>query len=157
MRKALMFLTSVFLAAGCASMSTSSTSDADAYIRAAEPRFMTAFNAGDAATVASFYADDAVFMQAGQPLARGASAIRDVFAGFMGANKVQLSFTPDRIVQSCDVAYEYGSYTMQITPAGGTAMTDRGNFMTVWRRTANGDWKMVMDTVATAQPMPAMH
>jgi ketosteroid isomerase-like protein len=134
----------------------SGSSDAENYIRSAGARFMSAFNSGDVASVTRFYADDAVLVQANQPMARGSSAIRDVYSGFMTANKASLNFSPDRIVQSCDLAYEYGRYTLQITPNSGTAMTDQGNYMTVWRRMPNGDWKIVADSVVTAQPMAPM-
>src|SRR5438132_3092123 len=134
------------LIAGCATYGTTSNSDADAYIRAAEPRFITAFNAGNADAVAGFYADDAVVLGPNAPIARGTAAIRDAFRGMTGGHPT-LSFAPDRIVQSGDVAYEYGHYTMQMGPNA-----DQGNYVTVWRRQSNGDWKIVADSVNTSLP-----
>jgi uncharacterized protein (TIGR02246 family) len=127
-------------------MSTMSSNDADTYIRAAEPRFITAFNAGNADTVASFYTDDAVALGPNSPIARGNAAIRDMFRGMFGMHPT-VNFAPDRIVQSGDVAYEYGHYTMQMGPNA-----DQGNYVTVWRRQANGDWKIVADSVNSSLP-----
>jgi len=31
-----------------------------------------------------------------------------------------------------------------------------GNYMTVWRRMPNGDWKIVADSVNSSMPMPGM-
>src|SRR5438552_1008212 len=104
----------LLLLTACATTSTMSSNDAEAYIRGAEPRFITAFNAGNADAVASFYADDAVLLIPNAPIARGNAAIRDAFAAHFGAMHPSLNFGPDRIVQSGDVAYEYGHYTMQM-------------------------------------------
>lgn len=147
-----LFLGLSLLILGCASTSTMSSSDADAYIRSAEPRFIAAFNAGNADTVSSFYADDAVMLVPNQPIARGPAAIRGGYNGFFNAMRPTLSFTPDRIVQSCDVAYEYGHYTTT-SPNG----NDQGNYLTVWRRQPNGDWKIVADSNNSSMPMPGVH
>jgi ketosteroid isomerase-like protein len=133
----------------CASYTTSSN-DADAYIRGAEPRFIAAFNAGNADAVSAFYADDAVLLVPNAPIARGTAAIRDAFRAAFGAGHPTLNFAPDRIAQSGDVAYEYGHYTMQMGSAN-----DQGNFVTVWRRQPNGDWKIVEDSVNSS--LPASH
>jgi uncharacterized protein (TIGR02246 family) len=136
------------LIAGCATMSTN---DADAYIRSAEPRFMSAFNAGNADAVAAMYTDDAVLLTPNAPAAVGTAAIRGAFAA-VAAMHPALSFAPDRIVQSGDVAYEYGHYTMTM---GGNR--DQGSYVTVWRRQANGDWKIVEDSVNSSMPAPTAH
>src|ERR1700674_4876732 len=147
-----LFLGLSLLILGCASTSTMSSSDADAYIRGAEPRFIAAFNAGNADTVSSFYADDAVMLPPNQPIERGAAAIRGGVNGFMNAMHPTVNFAPDRIVQSCDLAYEYGHYTTT-SPNG----NDQGNYVTVWHRQPNGDWKIVADSVNSSTPMPGMH
>ena len=143
-------LLSILLTA-CASY-TNSSNDADAYIRSAEPRFITAFNAGNADAVAAFYADDAVLLVPNAPIARGTAAIRDAFHGAFGAAHPTLNFAPDRIVQSGDIAYEYGHYAM-----GMGSTNDHGNYITVWRRQPNGDWKIVEDSVNSSLPPAAAH
>lgn len=154
MRQTLAMLTLTVVALGCASSSTmNTTTDADAFIRNAGPRFISAFNSGNAAAVSDFYTSDAVLMMPNQQLSKGSAVIREVYSGFLSANKPTLSFVPDRIVQSGDVAYEYGHYTMSMTPSGGNAMADQGNYITVWRRQPNGDWKIAVDSIATSMPM----
>ncbi len=139
-----------FLISGCAT--TMSSNDADAYIRSAVPRFISAFNAGNADAVAAMYTDDAVLLVPNSPIARGNAAIRDAYRGAFGSSHPTLNFAPDRIVQSGDVAYEYGHYTM-----GMGSMNDQGNYITVWRRQPNGDWKIAEDSVNSSMPAPAAH
>jgi ketosteroid isomerase-like protein len=147
-----LFLSLSLLILGCGSTSTMSSSDAEAVIRSAAPRFITAFNAGNADVLSSFYADDAVMLVPNQPIARGPAAIRGGYNGFFNAMRPTLSFAADRIVQSCDIAYEYGHYTT--TSANGN---DQGNYVTVWHRQSNGDWKIVADSNNSSMPMPVMH
>jgi len=135
---------SLFLAA-CAT--TNSTNDADAYIRSAGQRFISAFNAGNADAVAGFYADDAVLLLPNSPIARGGAAVRDHMRAMAGMHPT-LDFSPDRISQSGDMAYEVGHYTM--TVAGNR---DQGDYVAVWRRQPNGDWKMVADSVVSSLPV----
>ena|SRR5438105_1376809 len=141
-----------FLMLGCATTSTMTSNDADSYIRGAEPRFITAFNAGNADAVAAMYTDDAVLLVPNAPIARGNAAIRDAFRASFGGGHPTLNFAPDRIVQSGDVAYEYGHYTMQMG-----SMTDQGSYVTVWRRQPNGDWKIVEDSVNSSLPPAPAH
>jgi len=138
---------SLFLAA-CAT--STPTNDADAYIRSAGQRFQSAFNAGNADAVAGFYADDAVLLLPNSPIARGSAAVRATMSGMTGMHP-SLDFSPDRISQSGDMAYEVGHYTMTM---GGNR--DQGDYVAVWRRQPNGDWKMVADSVVSSLP-PAVH
>lgn len=140
---------------GCATSGTMTANDADAAIRAAGPRFMDVWNRGDWDAVSRFYADDAVAMAPNAETARGPAAIKQTFSA-LAPLKPQLSFSPDRIVQSCDVAYEYGTYTMQLTPSAAAAMNDRGKYLTVWRRMPGRDWKIVADMFNTSLPAPGM-
>ena len=130
------------LIAGCASTSMMSSNDAESYIRSAASRFISAFNAANADAVAGFYTDDAVLLVPNAPISKGNAAIRDAYRAFFGTGHPTLNFAADRIVQSGDVAYEYGHYTM-----GMGSMNDQGNYVTVWRRQPNGDWKIVEDSI----------
>ncbi len=138
---------------GCTTTGSMRSNDAETQIRASIPGFMQAFNRGDWNAVAGYYADDAVVLAPNMEIARGPAAIKQTF-GSLQPMRPNLSFTPDRIVQSCDMAYEYGTYQMQLTPPGAAAMTDRGKYATVWRRMPNGDWKIVIDAFNTSLPAP---
>jgi uncharacterized protein (TIGR02246 family) len=134
----------LLLLCACASSTTTSSNDADAYIRTAAQRYTSAFNAGDAATVASFYTDDAVLTPPNMPATQGIAAIRGAVSGFLASHPT-LSFSPDSITQNGDTATERGRYTLT---AGG--QTDHGTYTAVWKRQADGTWKMSADTVVSA-------
>ncbi len=139
---------------GCATTGTTSK-DAEAHIRAEAPRFMEAFNRADWDAVSRFFADDAVALAPNSEIARGPAAIRQTFSAFQSM-KPRLSFSSDRIVQSCDMAYEYGTYQMQMSSSAGAAMNDRGKYVTVWRKMPGGEWKIVATSSTTSLPAPGM-
>lgn len=145
------FSTLVFF--GCAT--TTTTSNADSYIRTATARFQDAFNRNDWNSVASYYTDDAVMLLPNTDAQKGRAAIRAGLTSMAGMSP-NLHIMPERIVQSGDLAYETGTYTMAMTPSGGTTMNDRGKYLTVWRRQTNGDWKIVADMINTSMPAPPM-
>jgi uncharacterized protein (TIGR02246 family) len=139
----------------CATTTTPPANDAEAAIRAAAPGFMSAFNTGNAQALAAYYAEDAVFLGPNADTVRGRSAIQQMFNS-MAPLKPNLSFSPDRIVQSCDLAYEYGHYQMKMTAPNGSPFTDIGKYATVWRRMPDGSWKIVADMINTNLPAPGM-
>jgi ketosteroid isomerase-like protein len=140
---------------GCATTGTMTSNDADTYIRTTGARFAEAFNSGDWNAVSGYYTDDAVMMAPNAETALGPAAIGQAFGGFQSM-KPNLALTTGRVVQSGDLAYEYGTYRMQMTPPGGATMNDRGKYLTVWRRMPDGTWRIAADIFNTSLPAPGM-
>ena len=150
------FLVLLPFALACATTADTTTTadpDADAYIRAQAPKFADAFNRADWDAVAGMYTSDAVVLPPNMDLARG-PAIRATFAGFEPM-KPNMTITTDSVVQSCDVAYEYGTYDMRLTGPDGP-MNDRGKYVTIWRKQPDGTWKISLDMFNTSMPSPGM-
>jgi ketosteroid isomerase-like protein len=145
MKTTTVLVLSILLLAGCA---TTASNDADAYIRSQDPRFAEAFNRGDWNTLTGMYTDDAVVLMPNSETMRGPAAIRQGFSAMSGMN-ANLRIVPESIVQSGDIAYETGRYEMSMT--GGS---DRGKYLTVWRRQPDGTWKIVADMINTSMPAP---
>ena len=137
---------SLLIFSACASTMTSPSNDAQTYIQSVNPRFISAFNSSDWNTVGSYYADDAVMLMPNADAMRGNAAIRQSFSSMNGMN-AKLTLSTDRVVQSGDIAYETGTYTMSMA-----AGNDRGKYLTVWRRQADGTWKIVADSINTSLP-----
>jgi uncharacterized protein (TIGR02246 family) len=109
-------------------------------------RLAMAMTTGDTATMMSIYADDAVLMLADMPAARGREAIARVNAGLFSAYTVSnASFTTTDVIVTGDYAIETGAYRMTLKPRTGPAIPDTGKYISVWRRDANGNWKMIRD------------
>ena len=118
-----------------------------------------AAGAKDAAKFVSYYADDAVVMLEDMPDFKGMAAIRDGVTGMMQDPAFALSFTPDSVTvaRAGDVAYETGTYSMSMTGPDKAAVTERGHYVTVWRKQPDGAWKVVIDAPLSDPAEAAPH
>jgi uncharacterized protein (TIGR02246 family) len=99
-----------------------------------------AFNAKDAAKIASFYADDAVVMPPNLPMVKGRANIEAHFKGEIQQGATNFQLKPVESAISGPQAFEAGTSTMTL-PGG---LTDRGKYLVVLKRVGN-DWKIAYD------------
>lgn len=50
------------------------------------------------------------------------------------------------VAQSGDLAYSSGTYEVKFNDPSGKPGNDRGKYLQVWKKQADGSWKCVMDT-----------
>lgn len=129
------------VAAGC---SDTGAADAQA-IKAKSEDWIKAAAAKDAAKFASVYADDATIMFANEPAFKGIDAIKNVMTPSMQDPNYALSFKMDRIEVSGILAYVQGTLSHTTTGRDGKPFVDTGKFLTIWKKQADGSWKIVAD------------
>ena len=98
------------------------------------------------------YADDAVLMLPGAPAAKSKDAIRAAWKGMLDDPNTKLNFSSDRIEVSAsgELATTNGSYTTTMTnPKTKKIMEDKGSYLTVYKKQADGSWKAVEDMIAS--------
>ena len=145
------------VAVGCAAnrQAPADTSADEAAVRAINPQWFTAYNAGDAAAVTALYADDAVLSVPGLAPARGTGAIRAAYdTDVAAAAAAGVTFTPGpnpEFSVSRDLAYEWNTYTV-VDKAGATV--DKGKYLTVYGK-RDGKWAIVSDIWNSDTPPPA--
>ena len=124
-------------------------------MRAAEG---VAVAAGDVDAMMALYADDIVIMAPNEPMASGVDAAREWGNEFFGMFSATVSsYTSDDIVIMGDVAIERYSGLFTVTPkAGGDAMAETIKGIHVYRRQADGSWKMTHDVWNSDEPLPGM-
>jgi uncharacterized protein (TIGR02246 family) len=122
---------------------------------ALDAAWVKAMKAGDVNAVSTLYAADAVLWFPGAHEARGAKAIHDAYAGFLGTytvTDVSLTDTQYETMQNTGIAW--GHFIMTLTPkAGGAPTIMGGRFSSVAKKT-EGNWHYVVDH-ASAEPPPA--
>lgn len=106
-----------------------------------------AAQAKDAAKFVSFYTEDAVVMLASAPDISGTPAIREGIGAMMQDPHFALSFEPHNVVvaRSGDLAYETGPYSMTMTGPDKKPATEKGHYVAVWRKQADGTWQVAVD------------
>jgi uncharacterized protein (TIGR02246 family) len=123
-------------------------------IRAQGRRYLQGAADKDPAAIASVFAKDGAFLFPGMPLVQGQSALRETFGSLMQTPGFSLTFEPTRIevAQAGDLAYEVGTYRLQMEPPGGR-VDDTGKYVSVWKK-AGDKWEMVVDAPSTDLPAP---
>jgi uncharacterized protein (TIGR02246 family) len=102
--------------------------------------------AGDMNAALSNYGDSSIMMMPGMPMMNGRAAIEAGMKGMMETVKVNAaSFTTQDVMVSGDLAIETGTYDMTTTMKGGKPLADKGKYLTVWKRQADGSWKAIRD------------
>jgi uncharacterized protein (TIGR02246 family) len=122
-------------------------------IDASVARSTAAIKAGDAAVVAQEYAPDAHLLTANAPAMVGHAAVSEGLKGWLSSMKVtDMNTTTTDVIVSGDLAVSTGTYTMSMQIPNGPKIDDKGKFVTVWRRQADGSWKIVRDIMNTDLP-----
>lgn len=119
------------------------------YIEGENGRFIEALKRGDSTGAAMNYAEDAILMQPNEPAVRGRPAIVKHYGASVNAGTLtyEQATTEDVMVRD-DLAVETGSFTFTMKPTGPKAakeVSGKGKYLTVWKKQADGSWKIVRD------------
>jgi uncharacterized protein (TIGR02246 family) len=132
------------------------THDADVQaLKDNEAQWNKDYQAKDLEKITAHSADDAVLIAPGAQPSTGKEAIHSMLKDMVGDNALSLSFEASRVdvAKSGDVAYTQGSYTMTMTdPATKKPISDKGSYVTVYKKQADGSWKAVSDIASSATP-----
>ncbi len=97
----------------------------------------------DLDTVVDIYADDIVYVVAGSPEIRGRETMTTMEARTLAEfDVVSAEHTSDAMRAFGNVAYELGTVIGPIRPKDGEPRTVTFHFMAMWRRQADGAWRI---------------
>ena len=119
----------------------------DAVTRTAQ-EILFALEARDSAKVASYYAPDAVLATPGRPAVRGGEAVSKAIRNDMADPNFKLSVSDGKtdVAASGDLAYRRVSLKVTYTnPQTKQAENAAATALTVFRKQADGSWKVVED------------
>jgi uncharacterized protein (TIGR02246 family) len=121
-------------------------------IKADEAKWNQQIKAKDTEGLASHYTDDAYFVGPGGAPSDGSTAIRQFYANGLTDPALDVNIASDKIdvAASGDMAYSRGHYTEKYTDRKtGKIMTDKGSYLSVYKKQPDGSWKMVEDFATT--------
>jgi len=99
---------------------------------------------GAAIAFDSFISDDVIrLVNRSNPLRGRRAVVEDVKK--MGGTLRWEPFFADTS-ESCDLGYTVGDYEYIYLDQMGYEKTSRGNYITIWKKSVNGEWKVVFDT-----------
>lgn len=147
------------LVIGCTPQKPASAADTraadEAAIRAADAAWSQAAKNADG--MLAFHADDATVLAPNAPMASDGASRRKVIAELYAMPGIALSWqaTKVEVARSGDIGYSLGTYELTANDANGKPISDRGKYTTIWRKQADGNWKVVVDMFNTDLPVTA--
>ena len=105
-----------------------------------QQRFIEAYNRGDIATVAEFYAEDGYVVRPNKEMVRGQPAIRDYHAGRMQSGQRFISMTTLALVADVARAVEITDAVIDLS-----GLRQASRLVAIWKRQSDGQWKLEAD------------
>ena len=101
------------------------------------------------------YAEDAKVLPPNMPAIEGREAIKAAYA--QSQRFREFKFDIVSLEGRGDLAVEYGKYALTAATSGPSApVTDRGKYVAVWKKQADGTWKMIRDIYNSDLPVPGL-
>jgi uncharacterized protein (TIGR02246 family) len=146
------------LLTGCAT-APPDTHDADVQaLKDTEAAWVKDANTKDPDKFASHYTDDASVLLPNEPIINGKEGIKNALKPILTDPNFALQFSSTRqdVAKSGEVGYTVGTYTMTMTnPKDKQPVTEKGKYLTTFRKQADGSWKATADMLNSDMPMPA--
>jgi uncharacterized protein (TIGR02246 family) len=109
-------------------------------------QFVEAYKAGDAATIASLYTDTAKMLPPDATEIAGQDAIQNLWQSWIDDGLKDLTLEAIEVESSGDLAYEIGQFSLQAPAENDAMVTATGNYVVVWKRGGDGNWRLHVDT-----------
>jgi len=107
---------------------------------------LAAVNAADVAGILACWAPDGVLCPPHHPAVRGHVEIERYFRGVFAARRLTFQFTDAQLGVSGDLAVERIHYeSLAVSLSGGADRRDVGKGIHVYRRAADGEWRLAQD------------
>ena len=104
----------------------------------------------------SYYTADASVYPQGMPIATGSTAVRSTFTQVTSMPGFALRWTASKadVSGSGDIGYTTGMYEMTMNDPTGKPMTEKGKYITIWKKQSDGRWKAAEDIFNADAPPP---
>lgn len=133
------------------------TRDADVKaVKAVEAAWVADIATKDADKFASYYADDASLMGSNMPIITGKDNILAALRPMLADPNFSLTFqaTHAEASKGGDFVYTLGTYSLTTSdPNDKKPVSDKGKYLTVYKKQAEGSWKVVADMMNSDLPL----
>jgi len=143
----LVLLLFVLFAAGQTQSAQETRASDESALKALDSDWSKAAGAKNVDKTVSYYSDDAIVLPPNSPPLTSREQIRAMWKGLLSAPGFSGGWTATKVdvARSGDLAYITGNYEMTENDANGKPQTDKGKYLEVWKKQADGSWKCVAD------------
>ena len=133
-----------------------SRSEAVDTLLAADAAWLKVFAAKDLAKSVGFFDEQGSMLVPHSPILTGKDAISEFIARAFALQDHQITWHPNQagIAASGELGYTSGAYEMSFKDASGKPVSDQGKYLMVWKKQANGEWKVLFDMSNSDLPAP---
>lgn len=153
MIKQLTFILVLATLLGCNQTSEHNSSAPSANVDSLTAAFIAGWNSRDSAAIMRTIAENCVVMN-DSLLHNGQSAIANNWIS--GGVKVLSNIRTSSIIKDGGnkIAYDAGTYTLDLTPPGGPVLKEKGNYNLIWTKQQDGNWKLTLVHIEDITRMP---
>jgi len=126
-------------------------------LKTLDAEWSRAAGAKDLDKTASYYSDDALVLPPNLPAIQGKQQARAMWQGMFSVPGFGGGWKVSRVevAGSGDLGYVTGTYELSETDEGGKPTTDKGKYLEVWKKQADGGWKCIIDMFNSDLPSGA--
>ena len=153
------------ISAACQRAATTTIADTrsadEATLRKLDAEWSKAAGAMDLDKTASYYSDDALVLPPNMPTIQGKQGARAMWQGMFSVPGFGGGWKAAKVevARSGDLAYVTGTYELSESGPTGKPKTDKGKYLEVWKKQADGNWKCIVDMfnsdLASTGPEPS--
>jgi ketosteroid isomerase-like protein len=116
-------------------------------LRDLDAQWSAAAGAKDLDKTVSYYSTDAIVLPPNAPSATTKESIRKVWQDLIASPGLVITWkaTKVEVAKSGDLACLSGTYELTMNDASGKPVNDRGKYVEVWEKQADGKWKCGTD------------
>ncbi len=106
---------------------------------------------------ASFVTEDAVLLPPNGARVDGRDAVRALILSYTQAEEFSITWEATRVEVSAagDLAYSMGTYEYSLKGAEGDPVSDKGKSVDIWKKQADGSWKVTVVIWNSDGPAPS--
>jgi ketosteroid isomerase-like protein len=126
----------------------------EAAIRDADIAWSKAFEMHDLEAIVSYYADDVIVLPPNMPAVVGKQAARELNRSQLAMPGRSGKWQPEQVevARSGDIGYSWGNYVLTMTGPSGSPVTDRGKYVAIWKKQADGRWNVAVEAFNSDLP-----
>jgi ketosteroid isomerase-like protein len=159
MRPETRFIAALLLSAisAGASLGQASEKASDALL-AADAAWMKVYVAKDLDKSVAFFDDEGSMLPPNAPIATGKDALTKLIGSAFAFPDYKLRWHANKVgvARSGELGYTSGTYDFSFKDASGKTISDKGKYLTVWKKESDGAWKVLLDTFNSDLPPVSM-
>ena len=123
------------------------TRPAERILRDLDAQWSKAAAAKDLEQTVAFYSDDAIVLPPNATSAATKETVRNLWKDVLAAPGLVISWRPSKVKLGHNgaMAWVSGAYELTMNDVGGKPINDRGKYLEVWEKQADGNWKCAAD------------